>query len=214
MNPPLTHYANVVPTLRTAYDAMVAEREGKTLHSWKVAERARFLAMSQAEGKRTLLEIGVGTGRDSHFFQEHGLTVTAVDLAPAMVARCREKGIDAHVVDFASLATHFGADRFDAIYALNCLLHVPKADLLPILQQIRTILRPGGLFYWGQYGGIDQEGVWAGDHYEPKRFFARYTDEPFKQLGAALFTIEAFTLIPQGEGEGSFHAMILRKGES
>lgn len=211
MNPPLPQYNAVVPNLRTAYDAMVAEREGKTLYSWKVAERARFLAMSQAEGKHTLLEIGVGAGRDSLFFQEHGLTVTAVDLSPAMVALCREKGIDTQVVDFASLAAHFGADRFDAVYAINCLLHVPKADLPPILHQIRTILRPDGLFYWGQYGGVDQEGVWEGDHYAPKRFFARYTDEQFKQLGAAVFTLEAFTLIPKGEGEGTFHAMILRK---
>lgn len=211
MNPPLTHYADVVPNLRTAYDAMVAEREGKTLYSWKVAERARFLAMIQAEGKRTLLEIGVGAGRDSLFFQEQGMTVTAVDLSPAMVARCREKGIAAQVVDFAGLEAYFGADHFDAIYGINCLLHVPKVDLPPILRQIRTILRPDGLFYWGQYGGVDQEGVWEGDHYAPKRFFARYTDEQFQRLGAAHFSLEAFTLIPKGEGEGTFHAMILRK---
>lgn len=211
MSHPVKHYDEVVPNLRRAYDAMVAEREGKTLYSWKVAERARFLAMVQAEGKHSLLEIGVGTGRDSLFFQTQGLTVTATDLSPAMVARCREKGIAAEVVDFAKLDQHFHADQFEAIYAVNCLLHVPKADLPPILAQIRTILRPHGLFYWGQYGGIDEEGVWAGDHYEPKRFFARYTDVQLMALGSAHFTIEAFSLIPKGEGEGTFHALTLRK---
>ena len=211
VNSSMKRYDEVVPNLRRAYDAMVAEREGKTLYSWKVAERARFLAMVQAEGKQSLLEIGVGTGRDSLFFQTQGLRVTATDLSPAMVARCREKGIDAQVVDFATLDQHFRADHFEAIYAVNCLLHVPKADLPSILTQIRTILRPDGLFYWGQYGGIDQEGVWAGDHYEPKRFFARYTDAQLMALGGALFTIEAFSLVPQGEGEGTFHALTLRK---
>jgi len=56
--------------LRTAYDRKVEERAGKTIEAWKVAERARFLAMLQAEGKQTLLEIGMGTGRDSRFFQQ------------------------------------------------------------------------------------------------------------------------------------------------
>ena len=122
VSPSIKRYDEVVPNLRRAYDAMVAEREGKTLYSWKVAERARFLAMVQAEGKKSLLEIGVGTGRDSLFFQTQGLRVTATDLSPAMVARCREKGIDAQVVDFATLDQHFRADHFEAIYAVNCLL--------------------------------------------------------------------------------------------
>ncbi|HRW04445.1 MAG TPA: class I SAM-dependent methyltransferase [Caldilineaceae bacterium] len=202
--------------LRTAYDAMVTEREGKILHSWKAAERARFLAMVQAEGKRTLLEIGMGTGRDSLYFQEQGITVTCADLSPAMVAHCRGKGLDAHVVDFASLDRHFAADTFPAIYAVNCLLHVPKTDLPLILQKIHTILAPDGLFYWGQYGGVDQEGAWEGDHYRPQRFFARYTDEQFRALPQSLLQTEAFCVIPndRGSGHGSgnhFHSLILRK---
>lgn len=201
----------LLQNLRTAYDGMVAEREGKTLYSWKAAERTRFLAMVQAEGKQTLLEIGAGTGRDSLFFQERGLTVTAMDLSSAMVVACRDKGVTAHVVRFDELDQHFAANSFEAIHAMNCLLHVPKEDIQPILQGIHKILTPNGLFYWGQYGGIDQEGVWEGDHYIPKRFFSRYTDAQFQQLPGTLFTTEAFCVIPQGGGEGHFHSLILRK---
>lgn len=207
---------NLLEQLRTAYDAMVSEREKKLLHSWKAAERARFLAMIQAEAKDTLLEIGVGTGRDSLFFQEHGLRVTCADLSPAMVSHCRKNGLDAHVVDFASLDQHFGPDRFAAIYAVNCLLHVPKADLPTILQKIHTVLAPDGLFYWGQYGGIDQEGAWGGDHYRPQRFFARYSDDKFRALPGTLFQTEAFCIIPNNDSTGKpsgnhFHSLILRK---
>lgn len=201
----------LLTNLRTAYDRMIAEREGKTLHPWKQAERARFLTMLQAEGKQNLLEIGMGTGRDSLFFLQHGLTVTCADLSPAMVEHCRGKGLNAHVVDFANLDQHFAPASFDGVYAINCLLHVPKPALRSILGKIHTILRPSGLFYWGQYGGVDAEGVWEGDHYEPQRFFARYTDEQFRSLPAALFETEAFCVVPQGEGEGHFHALTLRK---
>jgi len=202
--------------LRKAYDDMVAERETKILYSWKAAERARFLAMLQAEDKQTLLEIGVGTGRDSLYFQEHDLTVTCIDLSPAMVTHCRQKGLDAHIVDFGSLAQHFAVGTFSAIYGINCLLHVPKALLRPILQNIHTILAPNGLFYWGQYGGVAQEGVWEGDHYRPQRFFARYTDEQFRALPQGLFQTEAFCVIPNDDGTNRlhgdhFHSLILRK---
>lgn len=202
--------------LRSAYDDMVAEREQKVLHSWKAAERARFLAMIQAEEKERLLEIGVGTGRDSLFFHEQGIDVTCIDLSPAMVAHCRSKGLNAHVVDFDSLAQYFAPHTFSAIYAVNCLLHVPKADLRPILQNIHSILTSDGLFYWGQYGGVAQEGIWEGDHYRPQRFFARYTDEQFRALPQGLFQIEAFCVIPNDNGTNRhngnhFHSLILRK---
>lgn len=55
------------------------------------------------------------------------LQVVATDLSPAMVGFCRQKGLDAHVMDFLHL--DFPAGSFDAVYALNCLLHVPNADL-------------------------------------------------------------------------------------
>lgn len=202
---------HLLSDLRTAYDHKVAERQGMPLSAWKAAERARFLALVQAEGKQTLLEIGAGAGRDSLFFQQNGLAVTCVDLAPAMVAHCRSQGLDAHVVEFAQLDQHFAAAHFDSIYAINCLLHVPKAALPSVLEKIRALLRPQGLFYWGQYGGVDEEGVWAGDHYEPKRFFARYTDEPFKALARSYFTLETFCQIPQRAQGDYFHAVTLRK---
>jgi SAM-dependent methyltransferase len=69
---------------------------------WKLAERAAFL-VRQAEHCRRLLEIGAGTGQDAAFFAEHGLEVLATDLSLQMVARCRDKGLDARVLDFAEL---------------------------------------------------------------------------------------------------------------
>ena len=203
---------HLLSALQTAYDRKVEERQGRHLSAWKAAERARFLALVQAEGKQTLLEIGAGTGRDSLFFQQNGLTVTCIDLSPAMVAHCHSQGLAAHVVPFAQLDQHFPSVQFDSIYAINCLLHVPKTDLPGILEKIRTILRPGGLFYWGQYGGIDEEGIWAGDHYEPQRFFARYTDAPFKALATTYFILEAFCQIPQRKSGDYFHSVTLRKG--
>jgi SAM-dependent methyltransferase len=203
-------YQQVIAELRTAYNRKVDERVDRPLEPWKVTERARFLAQLQAEGKLSLLEIGAGPGLDSLFFQQNGLTVTCTDLSPAMVEHCRSLGLDAHVMDFANL--DFASERFDALFARNCLLHVPRADFPAILRQLHTLLKPGGLFYLGQYGGVDQEGVWAQDHYEPKRFYSRYLDEQIEALVTPRFELVEFRRVPVDDGTtGHFQSLTLRR---
>src|SRR4051812_45668868 len=94
-------YDEVLGPLREAYDGRVAWRDGLSKQPWKVVERRAFRERL-APGAR-LLEIGAGTGQDSAYFREEGLTVVAVDLSAGMVERCRAKGIEAHVMDFLHL---------------------------------------------------------------------------------------------------------------
>jgi SAM-dependent methyltransferase len=94
-------YDDITKKLVAAYDGGVQRRDRAGKAPRKVAERAAFL--DRLPGGARLLEVGAGTGTDSLFFQEHGLDVVAADLSPAMVASCREKGIDARVMDFLHL---------------------------------------------------------------------------------------------------------------
>jgi SAM-dependent methyltransferase len=188
---------DVVSNLRQSYnDAAAAERDGYDKEPWKVAERAAFLDRLRTEGSRTLLEIGAGTGQDSLFFQQQGLEVVATDLSPQMVERCRTKGLDARVMDFWTL--DFAPGSFDAVYALNCLLHVPNADLPAVLENIRRVLRPGGLFFMGVYGGDGTEGVKDDDNHNPPRFFSWRTDEQIQAFAAKSFAIEDFHITGNG----------------
>ncbi|MGH2479233.1 MAG: class I SAM-dependent methyltransferase, partial [Ktedonobacteraceae bacterium] len=152
-------YQQAIADLRVAYSLeSAAQRDKVEKDSWKVAERQRFLALLQQENRQTLLEIGAGTGTDSLFFQNNGLRVICTDLSPAMVELCREKGLEAHVMDFLSL--DFPSASFEALYALNCLLHVPTNTLPTVLGKLQQLLRPGGLFFLGVYGGIEEkEGI-------------------------------------------------------
>src|SRR4051812_5102948 len=154
-------YAEVIASLRAAYDGGADRRDSMAKEPWKLAERAAFLDRLRAAGSTRLLEIGAGTGQDSGYFLDNGLEVVATDLSPEMVRRCRAKGIDARVMDFLHL--NFAADSFDAVHAMNCLLHVPNADLPVVLETIRSVLRPGGLFFLGVYGGGGVGGVHRND---------------------------------------------------
>jgi SAM-dependent methyltransferase len=202
-------YETVIDSLRRAYDRSAVERDAAGLASWKLAERAGFLARLQAEGKRTLLEIGAGPGHFAAYFRDQGLDVTCTDLSPAMVALCRAKGLNAHVMDFLNL--DFPPTSFEAVFALNCLLHVPGADLPRVLAAIHRLLRPGGLFFYGVYGGYAFEGIWPEDRHEPKRYFVFYPDDELRRRVSGLFGEVSFRAIPlEDETEAHFQELILR----
>jgi SAM-dependent methyltransferase len=200
------------PDLRTAYDRKAAERDGMDYQEWKRAERDDFLARLGQAGARSLLDLGAGPGRDALYFQQQGLDVTAVDLSPAMVALCRDKGLRAEVMDIAALT--FLAGSFDAVYSFNSLLHLPKAELPAVLRGVARVLSPGGLVYVGLYGGYDHEGVWADDTYEPQRFFAFYSNEALQAAVSQVFDVVSFRPLEPPETRESdlgFQSLVLRR---
>ena len=192
-------YDQIISDLRTAYNQSAEQRDQGTKSTWKLEARQVFLEQLQHEGKTRLLEIGAGPGVDGRFFQDNNFTVTCTDLSPEMVRLCREKGLDAHVMDFLNL--DFPDAHFDAVYALNCLLHVPKADL-------PRVLKPGGLMFMAVYGGFEQEDVWQDDSHEPKRFFAFYTDDQIQAIVSRHFDLEQFTAV-NNDTDNGIHSQIL-----
>jgi SAM-dependent methyltransferase len=202
-------YRQVRDNLRRAYDGAADRRDRKVKQPWKLAERAAFLRRLQQASCTRMLEIGAGTGQDSLFFASHGLDVVATDLSAAMVARCRDKGLDARVMDFSQL--DFPAESFDAVHAMNCLLHVPNAELPAVLASIARVLRPGGLFFLGVYGNErTEEGAADSDDHVPARFFSWRTDEQIVQFTSELFDIVDFHVAQVGTRYG-FQSLTLRR---
>jgi ubiquinone/menaquinone biosynthesis C-methylase UbiE len=192
-------YADITASLKTAYARSAGARDEMIKHDWKLDERAAFLSRL-SPGSR-LLEVGAGTGQDAVFFRDNGIEdVVVTDLTPEMVERCIEKGLDAHVRDVMDLG--FPDASFDAVWTINCLLHVPTADLGAALIEIARVLRPDGLLYLGVYStDPSSEGINDDDNHDPKRFFAfrpddvmqRFVEERFEVVDFHTFEIGAQT---------------------
>lgn len=197
--------------LRLSYDQKANQRDKRTVQTWKLTIRTRFLDMLHQEQKLSFLEIGAGTGLDSLYFQKRGLRVTCIDLSSKMVNLCQKKGLNAYEMDVAHL--EFAPDSFDAVYSLNSLLHVPQAQLRYVLKEINTVLRPQGLFYLGVYGGYQHEGIWTNDSYQPQRFFSFFNDVELKKRVGEVFDLISFETIAFDEGESGLHfqSCILKK---
>ena len=131
-------YSHVIKNLRQSYDHMAVERDKEEVSSWKRSERQRFLDLLHEEDKKTLLEIGAGPGVHGKFFQDNGMQVICTDLSPEMVFLCREKGLTAYEMDFLNL--DFPDNSFDAVFVLNCMLHVPRKDFRTVLRRLKKIV--------------------------------------------------------------------------
>ena len=130
-----------------AYDRAVDFRDAARVFEWKIDLRQNFLSVLKDEGRTSLIDIGAGTGVHALFFQSQGIEVSCVDLTPALVERCREKGLSSQVLSVLDLPEI--NQTFDAAFAMNSLLHIPSKHLPKALSNIAAILPPEGLFYWG-----------------------------------------------------------------
>ena len=193
--------------LARAYDADVGRRGAMTPAKWRTDITDTFAADATANGISKVIELGCGTGQLASRLLGHGLDVTAIDLSPANVAATRERGIDAHVADFASLP--FSDDTFEAGFAMNSLLHVPSGELPAVLTEIARVLRSGSPLVIVVWGGTDQQGEIADEWLDPPRCFRTYTDEGLLGLDTPGFGFTSFDAIDVSEGNHDLHSQIL-----
>ena len=190
------------------YEKYAHERASHSPDEFKVQERSEFLKFLKNEKRRTLLEIGCGHGRDAQFFQSQGLQVFAVDNTPTMVKLTAEKGIPAQVLDCYDLDEI--DETFDAVYTMNCLLHIPKRDFDRVLRLISGRLNENGLMYLGLWGDENFEGIWEKDRYEPKRFFSFWKTEALLKVLQQSFRLEYYRRLEPHE-DRIFNSLIVRK---
>ena len=200
--------------LKIAYNADAQRRDDNesTREAWKLSLRKQFANLVKSESIRIVLELGAGVGIDSAYFQSRGLDVLATDLSSEMVERCRKRGLNAKEIDLYDLAA-LGAS-FDAVYSLNVLLHVPRNDLEQVLGVIHDTLNPNGIFFYGVYGGVDEEKVTTdAKKMNLPRFFSRITDDALLKVVAPKFDVIKFETIDIGSDQPGFHfqALFLRK---
>lgn len=202
------NYKKIITNLQLAYDAAVSERSRSKPESWKIAERKRFLQALKHAESQTLLEVGAGHGRDSLYFSRRGLQVTCIDVSRGMVEACLKKGLNAFQMNV--LALEFQDDSFDAVYSLNSMLHIPDDLLREALSQIKRVLKPGGRFYYGTYGGERSEGIWQDDHNVPRRFFNYYPDIELISILSQYFDLKYFHKVDiEGRKDFHFQSLIL-----
>ncbi|HKE33198.1 MAG TPA: class I SAM-dependent methyltransferase [Candidatus Angelobacter sp.] len=98
-------------------------------------------------GKK-IVDIGAGLGESSVYFALHGATVTCTDLSAGMVSTAQRlaefHGVRIEGVVSPAEHLQLPSNSFDVAYVANTIHHV--SDKPALLQEIRRVLKPGGIF--------------------------------------------------------------------
>jgi len=96
-------------------------------------------------GRGVVCDMGCGPGQIGRYLADRGLPVMGVDLSPGMVARAAALNPDIafRVGDMAALDEPDGA--WAGIAAFYSIIHIPPAEVVAALAEMRRVLQPGGL---------------------------------------------------------------------
>jgi phosphatidylethanolamine/phosphatidyl-N-methylethanolamine N-methyltransferase len=138
------------------YDRLVAAAD------FGRARRESIQRLALAPGDRVLL-VGAGTGLDLDYFPR-GVTITALDVTPAMLERCRRRArelaldVDTHIMDARMLT--FEAETFDAVL-LHLVLAVMPQPERGLREAERVLKRGGQIAVFDKFlGDNDRATVW------------------------------------------------------
>jgi 2-polyprenyl-3-methyl-5-hydroxy-6-metoxy-1,4-benzoquinol methylase len=109
--------------------------------------RKHYLPLLPVERDARILDLGCGYGEFSYFLQRHGYTnAGGVDLSDRQLEVGRSLGVWNLQCGDAAAVLAESSGEFDFISAIDVLEHIPKNQVLGLLTQIYSALRPGGRF--------------------------------------------------------------------
>ena len=100
-------------------------------------------AMGALPAQARVLEIGFGNGSFLAFCRSRQWQVCGTEVNSGLVDVARDSGFEAlHTSTLEPLA----AGSFDLVVAFDVLEHIPQDAMLAFLEQVKRVLRPGGVF--------------------------------------------------------------------
>lgn len=91
-----------------------------------------------------ILDFGCGFGQISYALKKNGYeNVEGLDIAPEAITYCRSKGLKCHDGrEKTFMSDHAGI--YDFVILSHVIEHFPKEEIIPLLRNINSILKPNG----------------------------------------------------------------------
>ena len=103
---------------------------------------------------KSVLDVSIGSGSATLQLAELGVHLSGSDLSEEMLAKCKSKAlarnfsVELKCCDFRTVSDHFDGP-FDCVASTgNSLPYVSNEDVLKTLEQMDSLVRPGGYIYF------------------------------------------------------------------
>lgn len=154
-----------------------------------------------------VLDFGCGSGRDTRYFLEAGLQVSATDGSEELCKLASKyTGIQVKQMLFQELNDR---EKYDGIWACSSILHLPKDELKQVFIKMAAALKANGIIYASfKYGEFEGE--------RNGRYFTDFTAEGFEEFMQAVeqLKLEEYWItgdVRPGRGEEKWLSLILQK---
>lgn len=101
--------------------------------------------LRQAPAGRAVLDLGCGRGEALAVFAAAGVLARGVDSSAEMVARCRERGLEAAVGDLFAALAEAAPGSLGGVVSFHVIEHLPPASIGRLVHLAYRALTPGGV---------------------------------------------------------------------
>ncbi|HEX4952355.1 MAG TPA: methyltransferase domain-containing protein [Thermoanaerobaculia bacterium] len=137
--------ARLAPLVRAQEEASYLELERRYRGTEEEIAERLAVYLPRLAGRGTVLDLGCGRGESLALFGRHGIPARGVDLSASMVARCRERGLDAEVGDaFGTLAVA-EPESLGGVVSFHVIEHLPADEVDRLVRLAARALAPGGV---------------------------------------------------------------------
>jgi SAM-dependent methyltransferase len=100
---------------------------------------------ARVKGNGSVCDLGCGPGHVARYLREHGVQVCGLDLSSELVERARQLNPDVRFEQGNMFALNAADATWAGIVAFYSIIHIPRTDHVPVLSEMRRVLRSGGL---------------------------------------------------------------------
>jgi SAM-dependent methyltransferase len=133
--------------LAESYDGRIEQFEPRVVAEMDRLLEDRVFRHLPRDGEARMLDLGCGTGYLEQFLAHRSKHVTAVDVAPGMLAVARRKFPTVNFVECEASLFDIGVEAWDLVCE-NALLHHIKS-WEPVLERMMAGVKPGGFLVLG-----------------------------------------------------------------
>ncbi len=182
--------------------------------TWWVPNVEKFL--SYLKPRNSVLDVGCGAGDKTKFLVAKGFDTTAIDFSEEMVEISRSNTPNAKYFVRDILEPINLEQKFNGILAQAVLLHVPKKEILRVLQNLKDQLVDGGYMYIAvkslKEDGVGEKNIKESDYgYEYERFFSFYSPTELESYFAKLNMEVIFNNTILDDYDGGWIQIIAKK---
>jgi SAM-dependent methyltransferase len=179
---------------QTSYDRVAREYAERIFDELKDKPLDRELLDRFADsvrGRGLVCDLGCGPGHVARYLHDRGVLVVGVDLSPGMLEQARRLNPDIEFRQGNMLALQVDDDAWIGIAAFYSLIHIPRAEVVRALSELKRVLRPGGCLLQAFHVGEDvlHRDEWFGESVSVDFHFFR-PEEMEGYLESAGFQVE------------------------